>query len=83
MLDPHLHVDPSAKLTLCGHDGDHYILSFIDSNAAADWFADAIIRGTDSQPLKTFMNELAGMIEFLPVEVDAIGVVELRNRSYC
>jgi hypothetical protein len=79
--NPNLDVDPTAKLTLCGSGRQQYLLSFVDSSAAATWFAETIIKGwgTDNEQLNQFINELAGIIQFLPVEVDGDGVVKLRN----
>lgn len=76
-----LNIDPSQTITLFqGRDRD-FVLSFIDCEYAADWFASRIIEGTDSPELQQFMHELSEQLEFLPVMVDDDGYIILNNKA--
>lgn len=74
-----LDVDPSQTITLFQGMDRNFLLSFIDCEYAADWFAARIIEGTDSPELQQFMHELSEQLEFLPVMVDD-GYIILNNK---
>lgn len=76
-----LNVDPSQTITLFQGRDKNFILSFIDCEYAADWFAARIIEGTDSPELQQFMHELSEQLEFLPVMVDDDGYIILNNKA--